>query len=91
MEQEEITPQDIQNDAGRLYHMDNNDGGEQLFRQNMLRIGYTEGAIAERGKGIWTDQDLIEAMEFIGTCDIKSNSDLLKWSKYFMEKQKLKK
>lgn len=35
-----------------------------------------------------TDRDLIDAMEFIGTCGVKNNSELLKWSKHFIEARK---
>lgn len=57
-----------------------------ILAEAFIRIRKEES----RAKGNWTDDDLFDAMEFIGTCPIASNADLIKWWKYFMIKQKEK-
>lgn len=55
MAEEQVVPKDIQDDADRLFNFAKMDEG-------FIKMGYIQGAMNERAKGIWTDKDMLEAM-----------------------------
>lgn len=89
--EDKLIPQDIQDDADSKYvKLTYYTGLDTYTRPSPVELAYIQGRLDERAKGNWTDDDLFDAMEFIGTCPISSNADLIKWWKYFMIKQKEK-
>lgn len=58
---------------------------EEKFK--IVKSANDEGSKPNR----WNDSDLLDGMEFIGTCELNGNADLMKWYRYFIKKQLEKK